>query len=293
VRPQRTGPFPYLPIGQRPALTWPNRARVALWVIPNIEFFPLDEGVPPASAKGSGKIPDVPVFAVRDYGARVGVWRLMDVLSRFGIRATVALNSDVCDAYPQIIDEAIRLRWEFMGHNERNTRRLNEIPPEDEPRVIKNTLARIEKATGKKPAGWLGSGLQETWNTLDYLVEEGCSYVADWVNDDQPYLMSVNGKQLVSLPYSYEINDKPAFEEHHRTAEEFNAMIRRQFDVLYREGAASGRVMAIALHPYIIGAPHRIGALSAALEYICAHEGVWLATGEEIAGHFLTSPCAF
>ena len=293
MQPRRMGPFPFLPVGQRPRLTWPDSARVALWVIPNIEFFPLDEGIPPASARGSGKIPDVPLYAVRDYGARVGVWRLMELLSGFGVRATVALNSDVCDAYPQIIDGAVKLGWEFMGHNERNTRRLNEIPPEDEPRVIQSTLATIEKATGKRPAGWLGSGLQETWKTLDYLVEAGVRYVADWVNDDQPYLMSLNGKQLVSLPYSYEINDKPAFEDHRRTAEEFDTVIRRQFDVLYREGAVSGRVMAIALHPYIIGVPHRIDALRSALDYICGHEGVWLATGEEIVNHYLASGSTF
>jgi peptidoglycan/xylan/chitin deacetylase (PgdA/CDA1 family) len=280
--PRRTGPFPYSPIIARPPLTWPGGARLALWVIPNVEVFALDERLP-----GGGKIPDVPMWAIRDYGARVGIWRLMEVLSRHGIRGTAALNSEVCDAYPQIVEEAQRLGWEFMGHNESNTRRLNEIAPDEERGAIQRALARIEKATGKRPLGWLGSGLQETWNTLDALVEAGCRYVADWVNDDQPYLMEVNGRPLVSIPYSYEINDKPAFETLHRTADEFETMIRRQFDVLYREGAHSGRVMAICLHPYIIGVPHRIGALEAALGYVSGHEGVWRATGEEIVDHYL------
>jgi len=280
--PRRTGPFPYSPIIARSPLTWPGGARLALWVIPNVEVFALDERLP-----GAGKIPDVPMWAIRDYGARVGIWRLMEVLSRHGIRGTAALNSEVCDAYPQIVEEAQRLGWEFMGHNESNTRRLNEIAPDEERGAIQRALARIEKATGKRPHGWLGSGLQETWNTLDALVEAGCRYVADWVNDDQPYLMEVNGRPLVSIPYSYEINDKPAFETLHRTADEFETMIRRQFDVLYREGAHSGRVMAICLHPYIIGVPHRIGALEAALGYITGHEGVWRATGEEIVDHYL------
>ena len=285
MRPQRTGPFRYSPIRGRPKLVWPDKARVALWVIPNIEVFALDEPVP----FGTGKVPDVPAYAARDYGARVGIWRIMEVLSRHHIRATVALNSEVCDAYPEIIDEGIKLRWEFMGHNESNSRRLNAIPPEEERGVIRNTFTRIAKATGKKPAGWLSSGLQETWHSLDYLVDEGCRYVADWVNDDQPYLMDVGGKQLVSIPYSTEINDLPAFVVQHRTAEEFDTMIRRQFDVLYREGATSGRVMAIALHPYLIGVPHRIDALDAALDYISRHTGVWLATGEEIVNHYLAS----
>ena len=231
----------------------------------------------------------VPAFAIRDYGARVGIWRIIETLERYDIRGTAALNSNVCDAYPQIIEETVKLGWEFMGHNQTNTRRLNEIAADDEAQVIRSTLERIKLATGKKPAGWLGSGLQETWNTLAHLVAEGCRYVADWVNDDQPYRMEVNGKPLVSIPYSTEINDLPAFIKHSRTAEEFDVMIRRQFDVLYREGSSSGRVMAIALHPYIIGVPHRIDALNSALGYICRHENVWLATGSEIAAHYLSS----
>ena len=175
-----------------------------------------------------------------------------------------------------------------MGHNESNTRRLNEAPAGEEARIIRRALATIEKATGTRPVGWLGSGLQETWDTLDLLAAEGCEYVCDWTNDDQPYIMTLEGgRRLVSMPYSHEINDKPAFERLHRTADEFREMICRQFDVLYREGAESGRVMAIALHPYLTGVPHRIDAFDAALAYICRHEQVWKATGSEIARHYL------
>jgi len=155
---------------------------------PNIEVFALDE----RARAGVGMIPDVPVYCTRDYGARVGVWRIIEVLQRYGIRGTVALNSEVCDAYPQIIEATTKQGWEFMGHNQSNTRRLNQIPAEDERLVIRDTLVRIEQGTGKRPVGWLSSGLQETWNTLEYLIEEGCRYVADWVNDDQPYLMNIN-----------------------------------------------------------------------------------------------------
>jgi peptidoglycan/xylan/chitin deacetylase (PgdA/CDA1 family) len=212
----------------------------------------------------------------------------MKVLDRYGIRATVALNSNVCAQHPEIIEEGQKRKWEWMGHNETNTKRLNEVPAEEERRIIHDSLGTIQRATGKRPAGWLGSGLQETWHSLDLLAVEGGKYVGDWTNDDQPYRMNLEGgRQLVSVPYSIELNDKLAFEKHSRTAAEFADMIRRQFDVLYEEGAESGRVMAIALHPYLIGMPHRIGALDAALEYVCRHDGVWRATGEEIASHFL------
>jgi peptidoglycan/xylan/chitin deacetylase (PgdA/CDA1 family) len=287
MKPNTYGPFPYSPIIHRPRLEWPNGAQVALWVIPNIEFFSLQEKVPAASGGTGAPVPDVPTWSVRDYGNRVGVFRIMEVMERHGIRGTVALNSDLCAQHPQIIEEGRKLKWEWMGHNESNTRRLNEVPAADEPRIIANALDTIEQATGERPVGWLGSGLQETWNTVDLLAAEGCEYVSDWVNDDQPYMMNLEGgRSLVAMPYSHEINDKPVFERKHRTAGEFQEMICRQFDVLYREGANSGRVMAIAIHPYLTGVPHRIDAFDAALEYICRHDRVWKATGREIARHY-------
>ena len=287
MKPARYGPFPYSPIIHRPPLKWPNGAHVALWIIPNIEFFALDEKVPPGSGGTGVPVPDVPTWSSRDYGNRVGVFRLMEVLDRYGIRATVALNSELCAEHPAIIEEGNRRHWEWMGHCQSNTRRLNAAPPGDEPRIIKDSLATIARAVGTRPRGWLGSGLQETWDTLDLLAAEGCDYVCDWTNDDQPYIMTLDGgKTLVSVPYSHEINDKPAFERFNRTADEFRQMICRQFDVLYREGAQSGRVMAIAIHPYLTGVPHRIDAFAQALSYISQHERVWKATGMEIATHY-------
>ncbi len=285
MQPSRTGPFPYVPINRRPKLSWPGGARLAVWVIPNIEIFPLNEPVP----TGTGMAPDLINWAPRDYGARVGVFRIMEVLERHGVRGTVALNSEVCDDYPEIVEDAKALGWEFMGHNESNSRYLHLMEPEAERETVRRVFDRIEAATGARPRGWLSSGLQESWHTLDYLIDNGADYVADWINDDQPYRMDVDGRPICSIPYSGEINDLPAMIRMGRTAEEFETMIKRQFDVLYREGAESGRVMAICLHPFVIGMPHRIGALDGGLEYICAHEGVWLATGSEIVDHYLST----
>jgi len=290
MKPSAYGPFPYSPIIRRPRLSWPNGARVALWVIPNIEYFSLAER--PGGYGGAGKIPDVVMWSDRDYGNRVGVWRLMEVLDRYGIRGTVALNSLLCDHHPVIIEEGNKRKWEWMGHNESNTRRLNEAPPGEEAEIIKRTFATIKRVAGAAPKGWLSAGLQETWDSLDLLAAAGGQYVCDWCNDDQPYVMRLDaGRRLVSVPYAQQTNDKPAYERMYVSPDEFRAMICRTFDVLYREGAASGRVMAIALHPYISGVPHRIGALDAALEYICRHDGVWRTTGAEIADFYL-SPAA-
>ncbi len=282
MKPQEYGPFPYSPIHQRPPIAWPGGARVALWVIPNIEFFALDQAI---SGQGS-RTPNVPDWSARDYGNRVGVFRLMEVMERFGIRGTVALNSDLCARHPEIISRAVELGWECMGHCESNTRPLIQVPAEKELETIRNTLGTIEQFTGKRPRGWLGAGLQETWTTLDHLIEAGVDYVADWVNDDQPYVMSVDGKEIVSIPYTRELNDRSVIGRFNRSAGEFEQQIRDQFDVLYREGAESGRVMAIALHPYIIGVPHRIPALERALDHVCSHDAVWRATGSEIVDAF-------
>jgi len=151
MQPQRSGPFPYVPISRRPRITWPNGARLALWVIPNVETFPLNEPVP----GGTGLAPDVINWAPRDYGNRVGIFRLMEVMARHGVRGTVALNAEVCDDYPQIIEDARALGWEFMGHNQSNARLLHLMAPDEERRVVLATFSRIEKATGHRPKGWL------------------------------------------------------------------------------------------------------------------------------------------
>ena len=287
MKPGPYGPFRYSPIIKRPPLSWPNGARIAFWIVPNIEFFSLETR---PGGIGPGKIPDIPTWALRDYGNRVGIFRIMEVLDRYRIRGTVALNSDICDHHPEIIEEGNKRHWEWMGHNQSNSRRLNEIPAEDEPAVIQATLDTIERVAGVRPKGWLGAGLQETWNTLDHLAAAGLDYVADWgPNDDQPYLMQVEKKTLVSLPYSYAINDKHALEAANLTTREFRDIICDQFDTLYREGSQIVRVMHIAIHPYLTGLPYRIAALDSALEHICDHSDVWFATGSEIASHYRSS----
>lgn len=290
MEPRRYGPFPYLPIHRRPKLAWPDGARVALWINPNIEYFALDDAMPgnvnERVARDHAKVPNVRNWSLRDYGNRVGVWRLMDVLTRHGMRASAALNSEVCKQHPEIIEEAVRLGWELMGHGQTNALRINEMDATRERDAIFDALDTIEKACGTRPVGWLGPGLAETWNTLDILHDAGIQYVCDWVNDDQPYPMDIGHPPMIALPYSLQANDVPAYFDMKCSVPEFERTLKEQFDVLYREGEGSGRVMAIAVHPFVTGQPHRIGALDRALEYICGHQGVWRATGREIVAHY-------
>ena len=142
---------------------------------------------------------------------------------KHGVRASPTLNSDICDHHPQIVRAAVELGWEILGHNQTNSVWLDALSPDEERETIRLTLSRITELTGRKPLGWLGSGLAETWHTLDFLADEGCLYVADWVNDDQPYMMDIGGKPLVSIPYSYEINDAPFIGYRNGTVDEFEA----------------------------------------------------------------------
>ena len=276
--------YAYSPAITRKAIKWPNEALLAVWIIPNIEHFELD-----MSFKG-GPVPDVPSLAMRDYGNRRGIWRLMDVLDKYRLRATVALNASVCEHYPMIIEEGKGREWEFMGHGITNSRQLVGLAEEEERQVIRTALKVIGDAVGKRPEGWLSPGLNETYNTPDILAEEGIRYLCDWCNDDQPYPMTVREGRLLSIPYSHEINDMPAFMRYHLSPEDFLQKIKDQFDVLYEEGAVSGQVMAIALHPFLIGQPFRIRYLDKALEYITGPQDVWFATGSEIA-HWYTGHC--
>ncbi len=261
--------FPFRAIPDAPKIIWPNGARVAVWVIPNVEHFHLEIGSP---------APDVRNFSRRDYGNRVGLWRLMDVLTKHKIRGTVALNAEIGVYYPRIMQAMIDLDWELMGHGLTNSKIMSGLDMDAERKLILDTRKVIED-WGRKMHGWLGPGLTETFNTPDLLRECGVEYVADWVNDDLPYRFN-NG--LHSIPYSIELNDMPLFNNPSISIDDFKRRICDSFDVLYAEGAANGRVLGIALHPFLIGAAHRIKYLDEALQYIAGHEKVWFATGDEI-----------
>jgi peptidoglycan/xylan/chitin deacetylase (PgdA/CDA1 family) len=274
--------YEFGPIIRRKPLRWPNGARVAVWVIPNIEHFHIDRPGTAMRAGSTSQVPDVYNVAWRDYGLRVGIWRQMAMFDKYGIRATVALNAEVCDHYPVVIEEAVKRGWEFMGHGMTNSQSMYGLPEDEERGVIEQTLARIEQGTGQRPRGWLGPGLAETMRTPDLLAAAGVQYVGDWVADDQPFPLKVEQGTLTAMPYTIELNDIPIFLGRHHTGRQFYEIIRDQFDVLYHEGQESGRVMAIALHPMITGQPHRAKYLDDALAYVTGHRHVWLATGSEI-----------
>jgi allantoinase len=273
--------YDYSPIIKREPIKWPRNARVAVWLIPNIEHYEFE--IPSVGMQTFNLVPDIINYGWRDYAPRVGVWRLMEALDKYGMRGSVTLNSAVCEKYPIIIEEGKKRSWEFLGHGVTNSRFMNGLSEEDERKEIHQTVQTITKAVGKAPQGWLGPGLAETFITPDLLAEEGITYLCDWCNDDQPYPMKVKKGKLISVPYSVELNDIPFFLGKGNSGEDFMRAIMDQFDVLYEEGKDSGRVMAIAVHPFIVNVPFRHKYFVKALEYIARQKDVWLTTGGEIA----------
>jgi peptidoglycan/xylan/chitin deacetylase (PgdA/CDA1 family) len=279
--------YDYSPIVDRRRIAWPNGARVAFYIGLNVEHFEIDK---PSTSIWSGTShlkPDPLNYGWRDYGARVGIWRLIDALDKYGMRASVLLNSDVCEHYPQIIQAGREREWAGLAHGKTNSILHADMTPAQERVFLENVVNTIAAATGQRPKGWMGPGLTETFETPKILKELGLSYVLDWCADDQPFPLKVPG--MISVPYSVELNDIALFVAKSLSGEDFYRTVVDQFDQLYEDSAQSGRVMALALHPFVIGQPFRHKYLAKALEYISSHDGVWLTTSDEIAAHYLAS----
>jgi peptidoglycan/xylan/chitin deacetylase (PgdA/CDA1 family) len=279
-----TDRYPYSPIIGRKPFCWPNGARIALMVAPNIECFHIDKVIPGAP---SSYLPDVTGYALRDYGARIGVFRLMEVLDKHAIRASVLLNADVCVHYPVIIAEGNKRNWEWLGHGVTNNIRMTQYAADEERAVVRQIRETITASTGKAPRGWLGpGGGDESPRTLDHLAAEGFEYVCDWGCDDQPISLRVQSGRMIAIPYQQGLNDIRVIFQGGHTPKDWCDMVCDQFDTLYAEGAMQGRVMTIPLHPFVIGLAFRIKYLDQALKYICSHDGVWKTTGAEIAAYY-------
>jgi peptidoglycan/xylan/chitin deacetylase (PgdA/CDA1 family) len=281
--------FDYVPLPARRPFKLPRGARIAVWTIVNVEEWDIERPMARqylTAPQGVATVPDVPNWAWHEYGMRVGFWRMLEALGKRKIRATTAINANVCRSYPPVAQAMKDAGWEFMGHAVKQGA-LHLAP--DQRQVIRETVAIIRDFTGKKPKGWLGPGLTETWETLDVLAEEGIEYVSDWVNDDLPYEIATSAGPLVSVPYTLELNDIPMMVIQHHASSEWLTRARDQFDRLYAEGARTPRVMALAVHPYISGVPHRIKYFEAVYDYIRKHKGVWMTTGAEIYEHYRAS----
>jgi len=276
-------------IVDRPPLKLPDGARLAVWTIVNLEFWdiarPMARQVLPAPT-GQVLLPDVPNWSWHEYGMRVGVWRFFDLFRRLGIRPTLSINARVCEDYERVARAGLEAGWEFMGHA------YEQGPIHKEPdqrAMIARSLAVIEGFTGERPVGWLGPGLTQTEETPELLAAAGIKYIGDWVYDDEPTLIHTANGPLVTLPYTVELNDIPMMLVQHHESAYFTTRCIDTFDRLYQEGKDRAKIMAIAIHPYISGQPHRIKYLEAVYDHIARHAGTVHWQGREILDWYLAT----
>lgn len=271
---------------QRKKVTWPHNARIALWVVPALEWFPLNMAGVPFKPPGAMQTayPDFRHYTLRDYGNRVGIYRIMKALQKHGIPATVAVNAAVAVRYPALIQQCNQQGWEIMANGlDMDHLHHGGLSADEEKKWVDQTLSILRKASGQAVRGWLSPAKSESFNTPDILAAAGLDYVCDWVNDDMPYLMHTTSKTLVAMPHPIDIDDYTILVNNHHTENDFRDQLIDHFDVLYKESATEGgRIMPISLHPWVIGQPYRIKALEDALAHIMSHKDVWAATGSQI-----------
>lgn len=281
------GRYAFSAIPRRPGFTWPDGARLAVYLGMNLECFAFGEGLGAELAPG-GPQPDVLNYAWRDYGNRVGVWRMLELFDQLSLPATALVNSEMYVQAPEVV-EAFRARGdEIAGHGRTNAERQGVLPEDEEAAVIADATRAITRHEGHAPSGWLGPWISQSALTPDLLQEAGYRYLLDWCHDDQPVWMKTRRGRILSVPYPQELNDIPQIVARKREGAEFADMIMDAFDVMLEESRSHPLVMGIALHAYLMGHPHRFKHLRRALSYLRdkADERVWFTTAGDIALHF-------
>jgi allantoinase len=279
--------YDYWPYRDRPKIVWPGGKKLAFWVAPNIEFYEFDPARNPGRPGWPKPAPDVVGYSQRDWGNRVGHWRLMELLDKYDLRGSVSLNVALCDHHPEIIEACLARDWEFFSHGIYNTRYSYGMDEAQERAIIEDAIRTVEKAAGRRIRGYLAPALTHTERTLDLIAENDFWYTCDLFQDDQPQPLKTASGKLISLPYSLEVNDVITYGALGMTPSRYADVLKRHFDQLLEEGEVSGTVMCIPLHAYLVSQPHRIGPFEEALKHITAHaDDVWFATGAEIAGFY-------
>jgi peptidoglycan/xylan/chitin deacetylase (PgdA/CDA1 family) len=283
------------PITTRGKLSWPNNAKIALCVIITLEHTEWEQPEGSYSADQAGGLgvrpfPDYPRFSHREYGHRVGIFRVLDTLERLDIKATVAMDTQTAEGYPFLVKHCQDRGCEIIAHGVSGSQMITgNMSVEEETVFIRSSRDKMQAATGNVPRGWHGTDYGESNRTPDLLRQAGFDYVTDWVNDEQPYPMRDG---LTALPTMLEMDDLFTLSQRRVTIDRFAQSVTDAFDTMYRESDTSGRLLTMNLHPWLIGQPFRIGYLEEALRHIMGHDGVWAATGSEIVDWFNNNPPA-
>jgi allantoinase len=292
--------YDYIPISERKPLRWPGRNRVALIITINLETWDLVKDTDRAYYAGGpailpdvlpGNVPDFPNYTWREYGQRVGAFRLFELFDGFGVKPSCTINAVTALRRRAMLDAALARGCEILAHNYEQGELLTDFAkdPAAERRLIRRTLDVYEKAVGRKARGWLSSSLRGTLHTADILAEHGLLFYCDLMNDDQPYLVDTPHGPIVSTPYTNEINDFTLLTRRNHTTDEFRDVLVEELRELHREGADTGRIMNIGLHPHVSGRAYRARALREFLKFAKSLKGVWWTTREEVATWYMAN----
>lgn len=282
--------YPYSPIISRADYNWPGGNGLAVYIALNLEWFDFGSGLGAELASGWSQ-PDILNYAWRDYGNRVGVWRLLDLFRELELPVSLLVNAAIYDHCPEVV-AAFRERGdEVVAHGRTNSERQGGMAEDVEAAMIADVTRTIARHEGRPPLGWLGPWISESPRTPDLLKEAGYRYLLDWCCDDQPTRMATRSGPILAVPYPEEINDIPAIAVRRAGAAEFAGMILAQFEEMLAQSRSQPLVCGIALHPYIVGQPFRLRHLRRALVHIVNKaDAIWLCRTGEIAAHVESLP---
>ena len=285
--------YEYSPIIERKPFRWPGGKQLAFYVALNVEDFSFGEGLG-HTPTALGPAPDPRNYAWRDYGLRVGIWRIFDLAEKHGLPLCHLLNASVCERCPQIAKRIRERGDEIIGHGYTNSERQSEMDEATEAAVIARATEILSKHIGRRPLGWMGPWIAETYRTPDLLKEAGYDFVMDWPADDQPFWMKTRSGPLLSVPYPIEINDSPTMLSRAQPATDFRQMILDQFETMLEQSDKHALVFGISLHTFVAGQPFRLRQIAQALEQVMAHPSfaklVWITTPGEIAKYAASLP---
>ena len=288
--------YDWSPISKRGVLSWPDNARVALCVIINLEHMEWQspEGSVTtrlAGGLGDRPFPDYPRMSHREYGHRIGIFRVLDALDKHGIKATIAMDALTAENYQYLVNHCLKRGCEIIGHGISASRIISsKMSESEEQEYIQTSLDALKRATGSTPLGWLGSEYGESTRTPQLLAKAGIRYVCDWTNDEQPYPMKAPDGEIFALPVMLELEDVYAIWTRRVPIKRYGELIKEAFDTIYRDSAQTGRVMVLNLHPWLIGQPFRIAHFDDALGDIMRRQGVWAETGSKIIDWYRSNP---
>ena len=276
--------YDYRPLPERKDYSWPGGKRLAFTITTNIEWFAFGAGLGNDPAK-AGEPQTHRNYSWRDYGNRIGIWRLFDLLDQLELPAGHCTNSLIYEYAPQITDAIRRRGDEVIAHGRTNAENLRGMWQPDEEYILREVTETIARHEGRAPAGWFGAGAYETSNTPDLLKGLGYRYLMDWPMDDQPVWLHTRSGRILSVPYPIETDDAQAIIHRKWSAKEFAATLVDQFEEMLAQSARHPLVMNVSLHPYVFGQPFRLLRLRKALAHCALRDDIWYCRPGEIADH--------